>query len=690
MYRAYNQDDGTEVVLKFLPSGFLDDEQFRAQFELEIRTLYLSDIKGIVHIDGLDSYQGEPYLLTRYMPGGSLQDELQKGIFSLEDALPIISRLAQALDAAHRRGVLHRNIKPSNILFDEDGQACLTDFGLVRRSQNLATTLINAVEGNPAYASPEQALGRADLDERSDIYSLAAVFFEMLTGQPPYPSDSPIQQAARHVAAPLPGLRRLRADIPLACEQALADALAKNPEQRYTTACEMVQAIADAANLPSGLPGSVTQQFFPVSSPSRGGVILRRLGCALIWLGLLGVFGVGVVFFQGIVNFQDVRDTAVAVLPFLPSYTPTATPVPPTITPTGYIAPTNTPMPTPTWTITPSPIWTSTPSLTPTITWTPLPTSLVIGSADKLAFVYQNNIWMMNLDGTGMTQLTTDGDAKHPKTDLQWTPDGKGLTYTMDKCYQLLAVNGEVAGSSTRLGCYDDFEISSDMNKMIIGGTVEMKNKTFVWRNFVGPYELSLLSSIRAVPQEEMMGGCPFEGGKNTRFSIDTNTMAAVFNKPLDGRLMDVIQVYQFRECGEPIDILDIFPGERFKMRGYSGPNDRAGIDDFGWDGYNLFALHGNYLNGYGNMIIYNMAERQGKQVDPIEGQCCYQDVQFSPDGQYLLFVYQDARKGFGAQVYYIPYSDVGVVQTFEPLKLPDLSFIKKERLEPALREYRP
>jgi serine/threonine protein kinase len=689
VYRAYNQDDGSEVVLKFLPDGFLDDAQFRQQFELEIQTLYLSDLKGVVHLDGLETHEGQPYLLMRYMPGGSLQDELKQGIYSLADALPILSRLAQALDAAHRRGVLHRNIKPSNILFDENGQANLSDFGLVKRSTALAERMIHSLDGNPAYTSPEQALGRADLDERSDIYSLAAVFYEMLTGQPPLPADTPIQQAARHVTDAPPSLRRLRPDIPVAVEQALARAFAKNPQQRYATAAALVQAIAEAAGLPSGLPTALIQQMRQSPVKPRRFVALRRLSAALFWLLVLGVLAAGFGFYQGTFDLRLARATLVAALPFLPTFTASFTPLPPTITSTLTPIPptvTATPTATSTRTATPTPTPTTTPS--PTITLSPTPTPFVVGQADKLAFVYQNDVWMMNLDGSGLQQLTFDG--KGPKLDLQWTPKGDGLTFAFNECYKLLPMDGDAPGTVMPLGCYEDFEISPDSARMVLGGVVEMVNKTFVWRNFVGPFDLSVFDQVRVVPQIETMGGCPYEGGKHTRFSPDLTTLAAVFAKPINGRLMDTIQVYQFRPCGEPIDILDIFPGNRFTMRAYSGPNDSPRLDDFGWDGYNLFALHGNYLNGYGNLVIYNMAARQEQVVDPIDGQCCYQDIQFSPDGQHLLFVFQDARKGVGAQVYYIPLSDVGTGQRFTPLKMPDFSALKKERVEPALREYRP
>jgi len=143
----------------------------------------------------------------------------------------------------------------------------------------------------------------------------------------------------------------------------------------------------------------------------------------------------------------------------------------------------------------------------------------------------------------------------------------------------------------------------------------------------------------------------------------------------------------------------DLTPS-RLGLRGPTRTSQRAKIDDFGWDGGDLFALHGDYLHGYGEMVIYNRRTGLTRTVSPVQGQCCYQDIQWSPDGSYLLFVFQDASIGEGAQVYYIPYDLVNnMIQSndlrnvkgsvLQPIAFPAGFFAdnKTERVEPALRQ---
>jgi serine/threonine-protein kinase len=688
VYSGYDQNLGNDVVIKFLPFGFLTDSGFRERFESEIRVISLSSMPSVVPIYDIGEEEGQFFLVSRFMPGGSLADLLREGPLSLAEAVSVTSQLAVGLHAAHQRGVLHRNIKPSNILFDEEGAAYLADFGLVRRDGLQTARPVNLIDGAPAYASPEQALGRPDLDGRSDIYSLGAILYEMLTGQSPYISDSLVELAVNNVREPYIDILKLKPGLPIGCTEVVNRAMAKNPEKRYHTAIEFARDLIEKSGIPINLPALEDHSKESLKMKTRQPS--SRLRWALTTILLLILLSVGTGFAMRWFSLENARSNLLSAVYFIlpsPSAFPTSTLSPHIATPIVALIPTSAPTlsATPTWISIPTSTATDTP--VPTITSTPTPVPLVIGMADKIAFIVDGVIWMANLDGSNLTRILEESS---PKTDLQWTPDGKGLIYLSKGCHYLLDIEERNGLKPMKLGCFEDFEISPDMIRMVIGGIVEMTNKTNRWRNFIGPYDLTVLHSLNTIPLEETMGGCPYAGGRLTRFSPDSETMAAVFSAPAGVRNMDVIQVYRMRECGEGLDILDSFPGSRFEMGGYSGPNDLPTISDYGWDGDQLFALHGNGINGYGVMVIYNMSKRIASIVNPIDGQCCYQDIQFSPDGQYLLFVYQDARQGKGAEVYYIPYNTLGTGMQYQPLNLPILSSNPKARIEPALREYRP
>lgn len=260
VYLAFDPRVGRDVAIKMLPRSLQDQPNVRARFEREARTIAMLEHPAIVPIYDFGEEDGQPYLVMRYMQGGSLADLLTYGRLNLTDAARITQRIAGALDEAHALNVIHRDLKPGNILFDTHGEAFLTDFGIVKLYENEAnqTTLTGSVVlGTPAYMSPEQALGKP-IDRRSDVYSLGAVLYEMLTGIPPYKGPTGISIAMKHVVDPVPNVREYRPDLPEACTAVVETALSKEPGDRYASASEMAEAFAAAA-----APAASTEMQMP-------------------------------------------------------------------------------------------------------------------------------------------------------------------------------------------------------------------------------------------------------------------------------------------------------------------------------------------------------------------------------------------------------------------------------------------
>jgi serine/threonine protein kinase len=376
VYLAHDPVIGRDVAIKVLLSNLSSQPAARARFEREARIVAALEHPAIVPIYDFGEQDGQPFLVMRYMSGGSLADLLSYGRLNLQDTAHIVRRLAGALDEAHARGIIHRDIKPGNILFDSHGEAFLTDFGigkLYEDGQNMTITG-SVVLGTPAYMSPEQALGKP-LDPRSDVYSLGAVMFEMLSGALPYKGPTSISVAMKHVNEPVPDLRAWRPELAEACAAVVAKAMAKDPDERFATAGELAAAFDEAVNgypiteamMPPVLvrrksappvlldqaSAGTTELIVPIGSAQEPQAEQRRPSVLLIAGAFVSaLFLVGL----GIFLFAFVRQASSALPAPLPTPTVTArtTPtvplgvVPATLTPTNPPSPTSTPTPTPT------------------------------------------------------------------------------------------------------------------------------------------------------------------------------------------------------------------------------------------------------------------------------------------------------------------------------------------------------
>ncbi|MCS6773570.1 MAG: serine/threonine protein kinase [Anaerolineae bacterium] len=248
VYLAYDPRVRRDVAVKVLPRNLKDRAELRMRFEREARILAALEHPAIVPIYDFGEEDGQLYLVMRYMAGGSLADLLVHGPLRLADVVRVTERIASALDEAHAIGIIHRDLKPGNILFDAHGDAFLSDFGIVKlygvESPNQTTTG-SVVLGTPAYMSPEQVLGK-EVTPLSDIYSLGAVMYEMLTGKTPYQGSTSLSIAMKHVSDPVPDAHAVRPVVPPECARVVAKAMSKEPEQRYQTAGALAQAFATA------------------------------------------------------------------------------------------------------------------------------------------------------------------------------------------------------------------------------------------------------------------------------------------------------------------------------------------------------------------------------------------------------------------------------------------------------------
>ncbi|MGY6587979.1 MAG: SUMF1/EgtB/PvdO family nonheme iron enzyme [Wenzhouxiangella sp.] len=237
VYEAEDTDIGRRVALKLLPSVFSRDEERTARFQKEIRACATLDHPGIVAVFDIGEHEGVYFYTMAMLPAGDLKVRLAEGALDPRMAMRVLKELAEALSYAHSKGFVHRDVKPENILFRENGSAVLTDFGIARvigGSTRMTATGLSI--GTPHYMSPEQARG-ADVDARSDLYALGIVFHEMLTGQVPFDANDSLAIGIRHLQDPVPQLPGHLAQFQFIINRLLA----KDAAHRYQTGLELLE-----------------------------------------------------------------------------------------------------------------------------------------------------------------------------------------------------------------------------------------------------------------------------------------------------------------------------------------------------------------------------------------------------------------------------------------------------------------
>jgi serine/threonine protein kinase/DNA-binding CsgD family transcriptional regulator len=242
VFRARQASVNRIVALKILPPQWMQDPTFYERFQREVDIIAHLEHPHIVPTYDYGKDNSVPYIVMRLVDGGSLAQRLERGPLSPADLEKPLSQVAHALTYAHQHGIVHRDIKPGNILLDKNGNAYLSDFGIAQVADSKLTG--SNFVGTPAYMSPEQANGTT-VDARSDIYALGIVIFECLTGRKPFEADTPVGVLVKHSHEPIPSARSFVPGLPAGIEEVIMKATAKHPEERYPSA----EALSDAYQL---------------------------------------------------------------------------------------------------------------------------------------------------------------------------------------------------------------------------------------------------------------------------------------------------------------------------------------------------------------------------------------------------------------------------------------------------------
>ncbi len=251
VYKAYDNVDDRIVAVKILKEEFANDDEFVRRFKNESKAIAVLSHPNIVKVFDVSFGDRIQYIVMEYVDGITLKEYIQKqGIITWNDAVFFISQVLKALQHAHDKGIVHRDVKPQNIMLLPTGDIKVTDFGIARFSRTETETLTENAIGSVHYISPEQAQGKST-DERADIYSLGVVFYEMLAGRVPFEANSAVSVALMQVKNTAQRLTAINPDIPIGLEQICVHAMQKNPLERYQTATEMLLDLEEVSRNPN-------------------------------------------------------------------------------------------------------------------------------------------------------------------------------------------------------------------------------------------------------------------------------------------------------------------------------------------------------------------------------------------------------------------------------------------------------
>src|SRR5947208_4619040 len=258
VYRAFDGNLERRVAIKLLHREIAADSDQLERFRREARAVAQLSHPHIVGVIDAGEDEGRPYIVFEYVEGQTLKDRIRRmGRLPIDEAVAYAVEIARALGCAHSNQIVHRDVKPQNVLIDAEGSAKVTDFGIARSLDQEGLTADGRVLGTTDYVSPEQALGHK-VTGQSDLYSLGIVLYEMLTGEVPFTGENQVAVAMKHVREALPDVQRLRPEVSSALASVLDRATAKDLDQRYADDLELIADLEDVLAIETARAGGAT------------------------------------------------------------------------------------------------------------------------------------------------------------------------------------------------------------------------------------------------------------------------------------------------------------------------------------------------------------------------------------------------------------------------------------------------
>jgi eukaryotic-like serine/threonine-protein kinase len=308
VFKAHDRLLDRSVAIKVLHPQFTEDEEYVERFRREARSVAQLSHPNIVTVIDRGEDSGRQYIVFEYVQGENLKQLLERtGPMSAYEALGMALQMARALSFAHGRGLIHRDVKPQNVLLNAEGQAKMTDFGIARSVDVQGVTITGTVLGTSEYIAPEQARGQ-QVDAQTDVYSLGVVLYELLTGSVPYDGDNFVTVALRHVNEPVPSLLEQRPDAPPRLALAVERAMAKSPDERYESMDELVEELEDClAELDPSSEDATMITRRPVAAARRQRPRRKRRRLGVLWpiAAVLGVLAVAALAALGALALRD-------------------------------------------------------------------------------------------------------------------------------------------------------------------------------------------------------------------------------------------------------------------------------------------------------------------------------------------------------------------------------------------------